>query len=108
MVNLISDALIAAVTLIDRGWTAAENVLRFRLTPPEAVDGAAPPAGVGGQSYGLTVTGAGGHPVYPTSDLLKRAAGELHHAYDGRMPAVLANLQSELRLRASEFAAIGD
>lgn len=103
--TLITDALIAGVTFIDRGFTAAENVLRFRPSPPVAVDGAAPPAGVGPASAGPS---AGGHPVFCTSDLLKRAAAELQHVYDGRVPAVVADLQSHLCLRAAEFAAVGD
>lgn len=114
--------LIAAMTVLLAlaGWLAFRqesdqidaHITRFLRDPQScAASGALPPVVGSARPAGAAsppTPAPAGIPVRATSDLLNHAAGELHHVYGGKVPAVVASLQSELRLRAAEFAAIGD
>ena len=104
MLTLAIDGLIALVKLVDRAFH------HKRATPPVnsplTVEDA-PPSGVGGHPP-ASAADTGGHPVRSTSELLNDAVYQLFWAYDGNGPAVVRVLCSELRLRAAEYAAVGD
>lgn len=104
MTVLLVDALIALIKLTDRAFTAVENVLRVQSSP-RTVDAGAPLAGAGAAS---AAAGPGEHPVRSTSELLHHAARELDYAYPAKLPAIIRDLQFELRDRAANLRACGD
>ena len=106
VIGLLFDAIGAGITLTDRALTYLENVWHLRPAPYPAVAGDTPPADADAQV--AASAGIGGHPVRSTSELLNDAVRQLFWAYDGEGPAVVRVLCSELRLRAAEYAAIGD
>ena len=103
MTTLLMDGLIAAVKLIDRGLTAVEKNARLRWNSPLPVADAQP-AGAGASA----ASGPGGHPIRLTSELLTHAVRELDYAFPAKTPAIVRDLMAEMRLRAAEFAAVGD
>ncbi len=105
MTVLLIDALIALTKIVDRGITAVKKNVRLRATSPGPVDGAQP-AGAGAAC--ASATGAGGHPIRSTSQLLNSAAAELNFQYGERMPAVIRDLRDDLKDRAAQYAALGD
>ena len=103
MIELIVDAMIAAVVLTDRGLTAVEkNVRQLRPFPPAVADDVRP-AGAG-----TPQSSTGGHPIRSTSALLGNAAIELDYAYPNNLPAIISVLIAELRDRAAHLRAVGD
>lgn len=106
MINLLIDALIALIRSVDRGAAAVENVRR-RVAPQPAAD--AQPAGAG-VVFPASATGAGGHLVKPTSDVLREAAKALdclgRMAYSRPLPWVDA-FTAELRDHAAQLAVHG-
>lgn len=103
MIDLLVDAAVAVVKLADRACTAVENVC-FRETPPLPVE-THPSPGADGCAASA---GPGGHPIRATSDLLRAAGLELLYVYDNPTHPIIADLLSELRDRAAQFAAAGD
>lgn len=104
MTTLFFDALIALLKLTDRGLTAVEHVRRQASPPPDAD---AQPAGADDHPP-VSATGAGGHPIRNTSELLGAAAAQLILLYEDRAPAVVRELQFDLIDRAAQFKAAGD
>ena len=118
MTTLLIDALIAIVKLTDRGLSAVENVW-LRVNSPEPVV-ATQPTGAG--SGCAASAGPGGHPdpqwrssvgtwTIPdraTSSVLYAAVAQLTWAFQGNTPAVVRDLQAEMRDRAAQFSAVGD
>lgn len=104
MITLLTDGLIAAVNLIDRGLTAVENVW-LRETPPVPVEPHTPT----GEGCDCAVSAdPGGHPDRSTSQILNAAAAQLVWAYNGVSPAIVRDLLAEMRDRAAQFAALND
>lgn len=105
MITLLIDGLIAAVKTIDRGLSAVEKNARFRATPPVTVETRTPT----GAGCGCAASaGPGGHPDRATSSVLYAAVAQLTWAYEGNAPAVVRDLQAEMRDRAATFASYGD
>jgi hypothetical protein len=99
---LLIDALIALTKTIDRGLAVVEKNVRRHPTLRGDVD--ARPAGADASA----TAGTGGHPIRATSALLAHAVRELDYAYPAKLPAVIRDLQAELRDRAANLAAQGD
>lgn len=104
MITLLIDGLVAAVKLLDRAFTAVENV-RLRSNSPRAVVDA-PPTGEGCDC--AVSADPGGHPDRSTSQILNAAAAQLVWAYNGVSPAIVRDLLAEMRDRAAQFAALND
>lgn len=102
MINLFLDGATAVVKALDRLLTAVDGV-RLQVTPRPVAD--ARPAGADSE------TGAGGHPIESTSELLTMAATEIQGlarmAFATRQPFI-EGFAAELRDRAAQLAAVGD
>jgi hypothetical protein len=108
VMNIVIDAAVAAVRVVDRALSAVENSVRHRGLP---FPGFVRPAGADASA----TAGTGGHPIRSTSDLLRTAAGYvrahragLDRSAYGPYVEMVDDLIGELHDRAANFAAHGD